>query len=79
MAKKRKARDFDYAATFDQLMEDEFSEPFETEWSIFLGTFGGYVTRRVNGKKLTKKMVTFGRGVSNGISVRGQAIEEATP
>lgn len=67
MAKKKRP-EFDYAATFDQVMGDRFYEEFETSWSPFSGMTGSYVTVRKNGKKLTKEMVTYGRGVSDGIA-----------
>lgn len=66
MAKKTKR--IEYAEAFDRLMEEQFGEGFDTEWSLLQGSFGGYVTRRKNGRPLTKQMALFGRGVSRGIA-----------
>lgn len=67
MAKKKKP-EFEYSKEFDRLMEQRFNEVFKTEWNIFAGSFGGFTTARENGKKLTREMVHYGRGVSDGIA-----------
>lgn len=74
MSKKKKA-EFDYPATFDRLMEEQFGESFETTWNLFAGFCGGYVTTRANGKKLTKQMALFGRGISSGVSAMQRFME----
>ena len=72
MSKKKKEA-FDYAKTFDRIMNETFDgEEFETRWSIFHGSFGGYVTTRKNGKPLTKLHARVGRAISN-------ALAESTP
>lgn len=65
---KRKVPEFDYAATFDRLMGEQFCEAFKTQWSLLEGSWGGYQTRRVNGKRMTKAHALYGRGLSNGIA-----------
>lgn len=66
--RSRKRPEFNYADTFDQLMTEQFGDQkFKTEWSLFAGSFGGYVTTR-DGKKLTSAQILFGRGASAGIS-----------
>lgn len=65
--KKSKAA-FDYTATFDRLMGEHFGEKFSTEWNLLAGSFGGYVTVRTNGKKMTKQMLSVGRTISNAIA-----------
>ena len=68
-AKKKKAvAEFDYPGTFDRLMADHFGEKFSTEWNLFAGAFGGYVTVRDNGKPLTKAQARVGRTISDAIS-----------
>ncbi len=67
MAKKRKP-ELDYAPTFDQLMTQHFGERFETSWNLFSGVFGGYETRRENGKPLTKSQAKVGRTISNALA-----------
>lgn len=67
MSKKKEA--FNYAATFDRAMNEAFEgESFKTEWNIFQGAWGGYVTTRGNGKPLTKLHVRVGRAISNAIA-----------
>ena len=66
----------DYSESFDRLMEEQFGEKFSTEWNLFAGLAGGYVTTRANGKKLTKDMQLFGRGLSNGMA---EAVEKTKP
>ena len=70
MAKLRftKDPDFSYADHFDRLMEEHFGEKFSTEWSLFAGSLGGYVTTRENGKRLTKAQVKVGRSISNAMA-----------
>ena len=69
MSNKSKAREFDYAATFDRAMNEVFDgEDFKTEWSLFAGTFGGYVTRRANGEELTELHARVGRAISNALA-----------
>lgn len=76
MAKRKFVQDpeFSYADTFDRLMEAHFGEPFKTEWDpfsgwdLFSGSFGGYQTVRVNGKKLTKQMNKVGQSISDAIA-----------
>ena len=65
---KHKRGKLDYCESFDRLMGEQFGEQFSTEWNLFAGAFGGYVTTRANGKKLTKQMALFGRGLSNGMA-----------
>ena len=80
--KRRKAKrppEFDYPAQFDELMQDEFGEKFETSWNLFAGTFGGYVTTREGGKKLTKAQATFGRALSNGLTTAKDFYESRWP
>lgn len=68
MSKKTK-KEFDYAATFDRLMNETFDgEDFKTEWSIFQGMFGGFVTTRKNGKPLTNLHARVGRAISNALA-----------
>ena len=77
-ARRLKARkEFPYAAEFDRLMSEQFGGEFKTEWSLFCGPYGGYITTR-NGKKLTKQQALYGRGLSNGI-VAAENFYEATP
>lgn len=66
--KRRAKKDFDYAGTFDRLMGERFGEVFVTQWSIFAGAWGGYITKRANGKNLTKQHQLYGQGLSNGIA-----------
>lgn len=65
---KKKSKPLEYAETFDRLMQARFNEKFETVWSILAGVCGGYKTFRASGKKLTKEMVHYGSGVSDGIA-----------
>lgn len=60
--------DFSYANTFDRLMEEHFGEPFKTEWNLLAGSFGGYQTVRVSGKKVTKRMNEVGKSISDALA-----------
>lgn len=64
MSRKAKEPEFDYTRSFDRIMGEHFGETFSTEWSIFAGSFGGYVTTRENGKRLTKTQAKVGRSIS---------------
>jgi hypothetical protein len=69
MAKKKaKKSEFDYPATFDRLMSEHFGETFRTEWNLFAGSWGGYVTVRAGGKPLTKTQIKVGKTISNAIA-----------
>lgn len=68
MAKKTKKPELDYPKLFDRMMGQHFEEEFETEWNLFAGSFGGYVTVRKNGKKLTKQMAKVGKTISDTIA-----------
>lgn len=67
MSKKKKA-EFDYPSTFDRLMLAHFGEEFKTSWNLFAGSFGGYVTVRKNGKKMTRTHIKVGRTISDAIA-----------
>jgi hypothetical protein len=78
MARKKKPVPLNYASTFDAAMKAEFNEDFDTSWNFFIGTFGAYETTRANGRKLTKAMALFGRGVSAGLCAAIQHFEDQT-
>jgi hypothetical protein len=68
MSKKTK-KEFDYVATFDRLMNETVEgQDFKTSWSIFAGSFGGYITTRQSGKPLTKLHARVGRAISNALA-----------
>lgn len=79
MAKRKFVEDpeFSYADTFDRLMEAHFGEKFKTEWNLFAGSFGGYQTVRVNGKKGTKRMGQVGKSISDAIAAGQGAYRHA--
>jgi hypothetical protein len=59
----------DYSRIIDENAARTFGEGFKTEWSLFIGTFGAYGTRRTNGKKLTKAHVLYIRGLSDALAL----------
>lgn len=65
---QRKKQDFDYPAAFDRLMCEHFGEKFTTTWNLLSGSYGGYETKRTNGKRMTKAMLHVGRTISNSIA-----------
>lgn len=68
MSRKTKP-EFSYAETFDRLMNETFDgQDFITEWNIFVGMFGGYVTTRKDGKPITKLHARVGRAISNALA-----------
>lgn len=71
----RKRDDWSYAETFDRLMGEHFGEKFKTEWNIFAGSSGNFVTVRENGKKPTPTMIKVGRTISNALAAGQEAYE----
>ncbi len=63
-----------YAAAFDRIMGEVFpDETFKTRYNIFIGSWGGYVTRRIDKnhveRDLTKNQLLVGRGISLALRV----------
>lgn len=67
MARKKKP-DFPYTTIFDKAMSAAIGEPVETHWNVMAGSWGGFDTRRMNGKPLTKTHVRIGRAISDALA-----------